>query len=107
LTAEQMAELDGAFGFTESGNSEILAEWLTRAIRADYEPAYPAVEQFLTSIGRRKFLMPLYRGLAGTEAGRVRALEIYAKARPGYHPVAVSSVDALLEWPAEQGEDAD
>jgi hypothetical protein len=51
--------------------------------------------------------MPLYRGLVATDAGRARALEIYAKARPTYHPVAVSSVDALLEWPAEEGVDGD
>jgi hypothetical protein len=102
-----MAELDGAFGFTQSGNSEILAEWLTQAIGANYEPAYPAVETFLTSIGRRKFLMPLYRGLVATDAGKALAMEIYTKARPGYHPVAVSSVDALLEWPADEGTDVD
>jgi aminopeptidase N len=107
LSPHQMAELDAASGFTQSGNSEILAEWLTQAIHANYEPAYPAVEKFLTSIGRRKFLMPLYRGLVATDAGRARALEIYAKARPTYHPVAVSSVDALLEWPAEEGVDGD
>ncbi len=101
LTSEQMADLDAAFGFTQSGNSEILAEWLTQAIGADYEPAYPAVEEFLTEIGRRKFLMPLYRALVETEEGKRRAEEIYAKARPGYHPVSSGSVDALLGWSAE------
>ncbi|MBI1851956.1 MAG: leukotriene A4 hydrolase C-terminal domain-containing protein, partial [Planctomycetes bacterium] len=30
LRPEQMADLDAAFHFTTSGNSEVLVEWLTR-----------------------------------------------------------------------------
>ena len=54
------------------------------------------MHEFLTSIGRRKFLMPLYTELMKTPAGRSRAKAIYAKARPFYHPIAVESVDKLL-----------
>jgi leukotriene-A4 hydrolase len=97
LTAERLAALDAAFGLTESGNSEILAAWFVRTIAADYEPAYPALERFLTGMGRRKFLTPLYGALAETPEGRVRALAIYEKARPGYHPLAQSSIDELLD----------
>ena len=50
-----------AFGFSESGNSEVLFAWLRMAIRNHYKPAMPALERFLTSQGRRKFLKPLYR----------------------------------------------
>jgi hypothetical protein len=96
LTAERLAALDAAFGFTDSGNSEILAAWFLHAIAADYEPAYPALEDFLTGMGRRKFLTPLYGALAETPEGRRRALAIYEKARPGYHPLAQSSIDELL-----------
>ena len=98
MSQAQMAELDSVFGFTDSGNSEILSAWLLRAIRNDYSPAYPALERFLTSMGRRKFLTPLYTALAETEDGRQRAAEIYRKARPTYHPLAVGTVDLVLEW---------
>ena len=40
--------------------------------------------------------MPLYEELIRTPEGRERALAIYAKARPCYHPIAVDSVDKLL-----------
>ncbi len=96
LTAERLAALDAAFGFTGSGNSEVLAAWFLHAIAADYEPAYPALERFLTGMGRRKFLTPLYGALARTPEGRERALAIYRQARPGYHPLAQSSIDELL-----------
>ena len=40
--------------------------------------------------------MPLYRELIKTPEGKARALAIYRKARPSYHPIAVDSVDKLL-----------
>lgn len=101
ITAAQLAELDQAFSLTASTNSEIQCAWYTRAIEADYAPAYPAIRDFLLRVGRRKFLTPLYRGMIRTDAGRVRARAIYAEARPNYHPIAQLSLDELLDWKAE------
>lgn len=101
MAHEQMAELDAAFGFTASGNSEILCAWLVHTIANGYEPAYPALEDFLKTIGRRKFLRPLYQELAKTPQGLQRAREIYALARANYHPIAVKSVDEILNASAE------
>jgi aminopeptidase N len=99
LTSARMAELDQAFHFTETGNSEILAQWLMSVIGSGYEPGYPALERFLVRVGRRKFLEPLYGELLKTEAGKARAREIYGKARRNYHPLAVKTMDELLGWP--------
>jgi aminopeptidase N len=98
LETPRMAALDETFHFTASGNSEILGAWLTLAIQSRYEPAYPILERFLTSVGRRKFLMPLYTEMAKTPAGTEMALRIYKKARPGYHPIARQTVDEILDW---------
>ena len=94
--ARRMADLDGVFSFTRSGNAEILYEWLRLAIRHGYESAYARLEQFLVEVGRRKYLKPLYQDLAKTPAGKKRAKSIYAKARAGYHPIAVTTVDEIL-----------
>jgi aminopeptidase N len=98
LPVDRMADLDAAFKFSQSGNAEILNAWLQRAIRSNYQPAMPALERFLTSMGRRKFLMPLYTELAKTPAGAELALRIYEKARLGYHPVSRQTVDEILGW---------
>jgi aminopeptidase N len=98
LSLEKMAELDKAFAFTGIGNCEIADVWYELAINRGYAHAYPAIETFLCSVGRRKFLTPLYKAMIQTEEGKVRAKEIYAKARPTYHYVAVTTLDALLEW---------
>jgi aminopeptidase N len=99
LPVSRMAELDAAFSLTSRGNAEVVAQWLQMAISSEYHPADARLEEFLTSIGRRKFLMPLYRALLKTPEGTVRAKAIYAKARPFYHPIAVDSVDKLLGKP--------
>lgn len=97
LTKEQMRSLDEAFGFTRSGNAEILTVWLRHAIRNQYDTAYTQLETFLTSQGRRKFLAPLYTELAKTPAGKEMAKRIYAKARPLYHSVAYTTIDDILK----------
>jgi hypothetical protein len=96
LAPERMAELDQAFGLTQRKNAEIAAAWLEHATRAGYEPAYPRLDEFLVTIGRRKFLKPLYTALAETPAGRERARAIYQRARPGYHAIAQRTIDEIL-----------
>jgi aminopeptidase N len=99
LTPAQMAELDRAFRFTSAGNSEILAQWLQLAIAANYTPAFARLETFLLEVGRQKFIRPLYAALMKTPAGQARARAIYAKARPGYHPIAQAALDKILGAP--------
>lgn len=96
--AEKMAELDQAFNLTKVGNSEIAFQWLMMSIKNKYPAADARLEEFLTSIGRRKFVRPLFDQLAKTPEGMNRAKEIYAKARPGYHPITQASVDTILKW---------
>lgn len=98
LTKVQMDDLDNSFSFSKSGNSEILAAWLLHVVKNNYQPAYPALDQFLTTVGRRKFLTPLYGALIKTPEGKIRAMEIYKRARNNYHFVATQTLDALLEY---------
>lgn len=96
--ADRMVELDKAFHLTRSGNSEIAFQWLLMSIRNRYEPATQRLEEFLTTIGRRKFIKPLYEELAKTPEGKERALAIYRRARSTYHPIAVTTIDDVLKW---------
>jgi hypothetical protein len=100
LDRARMAELDRAFHLTSSKNSEVTNQWLLMAITSGYEPADERLEEFLTSMGRRKFLKPLYEALVKTPQGRAKALEIYRRARATYHPIAVATVDEIVGWGA-------
>ncbi len=104
LTVAQMKDLDKALHFTKSGNSEIQCEWLQTSIVNRYAEAYPALEKFLTTVGRRKFLKPLYQKLAESPEGMALANKIYAKARPGYHSVSTGTIDGILKFSALSGQ---
>jgi len=92
-----MARLDREFLFTASGNSEILHDWLLMSVKNSYQPALPKVETFLCSVGRRKFLKPIYSELMKTSEGRTRARAIYSKARSSYHPIAQGTIDEIVK----------
>ena len=96
-------KLDDVFELSNSGNSEILAAWFDLSIRSNYLHNHneDKLEDFLINVGRRKFLMPLYRALRETNELEL-AKSIFEKAKNNYHSVASNSISALLydETPA-------
>jgi leukotriene-A4 hydrolase len=97
LDADHLRALDLRMKLTDSPNAEIAFAWFRLAIANDYADAYPAMERYMIRIGRRKFIVPLYRDLLKTSAGTSLATSIYAKAREGYHPLAQSAIDTLFK----------
>jgi len=95
FTSKDMATLDAKFSISASTNSEVLFKWLELSISKKYEPAYSKVEEFLMSVGRRKFVMPLFEAMVVSDQ-KDMALRIYEKSRPNYHSVTTQSVDELL-----------
>lgn len=91
LDASRMRKLDVSFHLTEATNDEILDQWLLMAVRNRYAPALPRLEEFLTTVGRRKYVKPLYEAMDVKQASA-----IYEKARPLYHPITQATIDALL-----------
>jgi leukotriene-A4 hydrolase len=104
LRPAQLAELDKAFGFTKSPNAEIAHSWFKLVIANDYQPAYGRLEEYLTTIGRRKLIEPLYGALMKTAPGALVAKRVFTKARPGYHPETVKAIEAIVEPKVEGSE---
>ena len=96
LAVDRVASLDQTFRLSERRNSEVLFEWLRIAVRHHYQPAMPALERFLTSQGRRKFVRPLFEDLMATDWGKPEAKRIYTIARPLYHSVTTSTLDPIV-----------
>ena len=96
LSARQMKLLDEEFSLTKSTNSEIADLWFVMAVRAKYEHAYSAMDQFLSSVGRQKFLDPLYAEMMKTPEGTKMAVRIYDKYRKNYHPLAQAGLDKIV-----------
>lgn len=100
LSHEKIETIDEQIGFAQSGNAEIMTEWFLLNIASGYDGNFDALEEFLIKVGRRKFLKPLYSALALNEEHKKWALEVYAKARPGYHAVSFQTIDEILGYEA-------
>ena len=95
VDAKMLKELDEQYQITQTGNNEVLFAWLEQSILHQYDPAYDRLRSFLTDVGRRKFLTPLYRAMLATDQ-KDMALSIYEGARANYHSVATGTMDELL-----------
>jgi leukotriene-A4 hydrolase len=91
-SAAQMQELDQAFGLGKTANNEIAYRFYLASVHAGYNVREP-LNKFLMSVGRQKFVVPLYTALLKNPAEKEWAKGVYAKARSHYHPVTQASVD--------------
>ncbi len=96
LSLDKMSELDKQFNLTQSTNAERAFAWFMLAVGNGYQPIYPALDKHLSGIGRRKLIVPLYKALI-KNGKREWAHDVYIKARPGYHPLAQGTIDALFD----------
>ena len=95
LDQTKLAELDKAFHFTGTGNSEIAFAWYSLALDNGYYAVLPALKQHLTHIGRMRLIVPLYQKLASSDKYDW-AKSVYLRARSGYHPQAQASLDMMF-----------
>lgn len=96
-TPKDLAALDASLELNESTNFEELFIWFMMALKAGYMDVLPRLDEFLSSVGRRKFVLPLVRQLACMPAlkdwARKRFLERW-KLR--YHYVTASSCESAF-----------
>ena len=95
-TAAQLKELDQAFGLAKSGNNEVAFRFYRASINAGYRDIRAPLEAFLMSVGRQKFVLPLYSALRATPQDQAFADAVYKKARERYHPATQASVDKKM-----------
>ena len=96
MATARLDALNKTLRLNEAGNNEVLFAWLDLAVRNRFDPAVPALERFLTTQGRMKFVQPLIETLAkDREWGRPIAVQIYRVARASYHPITQRDLDKL------------
>lgn len=95
MESSRLAELDGAFGLTNSTNYMILRDWMQLVIRNRYEPGYTRLEALLQETGRNLLVKPLYEALMETGQSEF-ARRVYAEAKPGYHPITVAANEPIV-----------
>ena len=105
LRRDQMADLDQAFAFNRSNNTQVAGGWFLLVIRSNYQPGYQRLEEYLESTGRTSLIVPLYAELAKTPAGATLAKRVYALAKPFYQARTVAAVDAVVRPDAGSDDD--
>lgn len=95
LSVSKMKELDDNFHFTTTGNSEIAAQWFIQSLKTNYQTAYTNMDVFLSAVGRRKFLEPIYETMIKTGKQEM-ATANYNKYKQNYHPLAQMTLDKLV-----------
>lgn len=92
-----MTEIDSLYHLSQSHNAEIQCDWYILAIDNNYKPALPFMEEYLVSVGRRKFLKPIYEHLAATPEGLDLGRNIFFRAEKGYHAVSRNTIKEILK----------
>lgn len=95
-SADVCKTLDTTFALTRSTNLEIAVSWLVLACESGYDVVHPRVIDVLGSIGRMKYLKPLYRALFRRDETKALARELFARFEGSYHPIARQVVRTLL-----------
>lgn len=96
IGVERMKYLDDQINFKDWGNTEIMTEWYVLGIQNGYEDLKPSIEKFLIKIGRRKYLMPIYKALAKKNSDKDWAKKVFKSAEKNYHYVSRSTVQEIL-----------
>lgn len=94
--AKRLKELDLAFGLAKTGNNEVAFRFYRAAVHAGYRDIRPQLNAFLMSVGRQKFVVPLYTALRANAEDRAWAENVYKSARERYHPETQGSVDKQM-----------
>lgn len=77
-------------------NSEIKTKWFILSINSDFHDVDKEINKFVMSVGRRKFLVPIYRAMKGSKMSKEELNELYQSARPNYHSITRGTLDDLL-----------
>lgn len=87
------AVLDDTYSFSSRQNSEIKFAWLMLCIHSGYKAAQKDIVAFVTSLGRMKFVRPIYKQLfAGDAEFKKLAVETFTKHRKSYHSICQKMV---------------
>jgi leukotriene-A4 hydrolase len=96
LSHTDCATLESWFDVERTHNSEILVPFFCIAAGSSYAKTYPAIRDFLSRVGRGKYLKPLYRTLHANPETRAMAREIFETCKDRYHSVARAAVQRIL-----------
>lgn len=96
LDQSKVQFIDDTLGMSSEINGEVVYRWLQVAIRSgQLQAPFTLAEEFLGSIGRMKFVVPVFAAI--NDSDPVKAREIYAKYEDFYHSMARDAITGLFK----------
>ena len=83
-SADILARIDSIYHVTTYTNYEVLFDWCRLSISCGYLTILPSIQHFLETIGRMKFVYPLYTLLYTTPETKEFAIQVYKENRFRY-----------------------
>jgi hypothetical protein len=92
--------IDADYDTTQDPDPEVKQRWLPIGLRTFYDPSYNAAQTWVSSMGRCKYLTPVYSALE--ESGQHDlGVTWYNENLDFYHPVAISTEARVLNLDTE------
>ena len=95
VTIKILEKIDIDYTLTGTVDPEVKQRWFPLGIRLGYEPVLDPAHTFISSMGRLKYLTPVYQALL--DANRCDlATQWFDENKDFYHPMAVAKIQKLI-----------
>ena len=95
ITLDLLAKIDADYDTTVDPDPEVKQRWLPMGLTLNYAPAYDAAHTWISSMGRCKYLTPVYVALENSGQHDL-GVQWFNENINFYHPVAISTVSRDL-----------
>ena len=96
LTLTKLKKMEKVYGMNARSNAEIRFRWLRLCLLGRWKEQVPAALEMVTTHGRMKYIVPLYRELYVWEEMRNRAIDTYGRNKKYMMFVSTQSVEKAL-----------
>ncbi|CAG9766424.1 unnamed protein product [Ceutorhynchus assimilis] len=89
---DKLKQLDSVFNLDQTKNAELLFLWLRICLKAQWKDKIDAMFRWINTVGRMKYVRPLYRDLFKWEFTRRRAIENFKANRQNMMHVSAFTI---------------
>ena len=90
-----ISKIDSDLNITNEINPEVGQRWFSLAIRANYRSAFNRAHQYVSTIGRQRYILPVYQALV-KYGYRYLAYDWFMENKDKYHPETTMKIRKML-----------
>jgi len=89
--------LEDILALEKANDSAFFSVYYALCISSGYKEIMPRVEQYVSTVGRMYYLLPIMRALIETEWSKPLARPLFEKVKEKHHQVTIKTLDGLLK----------